>query len=62
MSAVRFPGGGLASFVTVATLHRHMKILQDRPWLVVVAGLGFFVALSIAFLVIAVRNPPILMR
>ena len=37
-----------------------IKLFRDRPWLFVVCGLGFMVSLSIAFLIIAVNNPPTL--
>lgn len=32
--------------------------IHDKPWLLVVAGLGFLVALTITFLVISIVNPP----
>ena len=38
------------------------KTFRDRPWLFVVVGLGVMVALTVTFLVIAVSNPPRLMR
>ncbi len=38
------------------------KTFHDRPWLFVVLGLGTLVALSLTFLVIAVANPPRLIR
>lgn len=34
------------------------RILYDRPWLLVVFGIGTLMATTIAFVVIAVCNPP----
>ena len=36
-----------------------MKFIADRPWLLVVALLLALTGLTIAFVVIAVRNPPV---
>lgn len=35
-----------------------IKLFRERPWLWVVCGLGFFMSLSIGFLIIALNNPP----
>lgn len=38
------------------------KLMREKPWLWIVFLLGFFMALSIAMLVIAELNRPILVR
>jgi len=34
------------------------KLIHDKPWLVVVFALLFFLGLMVAFLAIALLNPP----
>ena len=34
------------------------QVIRDKPWLLIVALLGGFVALDIVFLTIALANPP----
>ena len=36
------------------------RFVGDRPWLIVVAGIGLFTSLTITFVVIACLNPPTL--
>jgi hypothetical protein len=35
-----------------------MNLLRRKPWLLVIAGLAFFIALDVALLCIAIAHPP----
>ena len=36
-------------------------MVKDKPWLLVVGGLGFFVLADVVFLFIALDNAPVLL-
>jgi hypothetical protein len=38
------------------------RLIREKPWLLVIAGILFFLLLSVAMLVIALSNPPVLIR
>ena len=38
-----------------------IEMIRKRPWLLVVIGLGFLVALTLSFVIIATMNPPTLL-
>lgn len=38
------------------------KLIHDKPWLLVVAGLTLFVTKGIVFLIVALQNAPEIVR